>query len=128
MRDIDDVLIRLSKSTFRQRFKLRKVEQAYLARKGLCAMREHAHGFVTKRLAMANPPDDGNQTPMKGHPVFVAQHATATCCRGCLAKWHGIPKGRPIEADEQTYIVAVLDRWLSRQVSPDFEASEPRLL
>ena len=23
--------------------------------------------------------------------VFVAQHATACCCRGCLEKWYRVP-------------------------------------
>ncbi len=29
----------------------------------------------------AEPRNDGKQTPFRGHPVFTAQHATATCCR-----------------------------------------------
>jgi predicted Fe-S protein YdhL (DUF1289 family) len=62
--------------------------------------------------------NDGKQTPFRGHPVFVAQHATATCCRGCLAKWHGIPRGRPLEEGEKAHILAVLERWLKAQERP----------
>ena len=51
---------------------------------------------------------------MRGHPVFIAQHATACCCRGCLAKWHGIPPGRELTAEEQRYIGAVLTAWIER--------------
>ena len=74
---------------------------------------QHAAGFIEKRLAPAFPVKDGKQTPWHNHPVFVAQHATATCCRGCLQKWHQIPKGRALTAEEQAYIVEVIGRWLS---------------
>ena len=53
---------------------------------------------------------------MRGHPVFVAQHATATCCRGCLEKWHGIPKGRALTENEQRYVAGVLMRWIDREM------------
>jgi hypothetical protein len=128
MQDIDGSLAKLSKSPFRQRFILRKTELAYLAAKGLEAVLDHARGFIAKRLAAANPANDGKQTPFRGHPVFVAQHATATCCRGCLAKWHGIPRGRPIAAAEQAYILAVIEAWLRAQAVEISAPVEPRLL
>ena len=73
---------------------------------------DHARDFIAKRLAPAAPVKDGRQTPMRGHPVFVAQHATATCCRSCLAKWHGIPAGRELSVEEQAYVVRAIERWL----------------
>lgn len=76
---------------------------------------EHAAEFIEKRLAPAFPVNDGKQTPWRNHPVFVAQHATATCCRGCLQKWHQIPKGKALTAEEQGYIVEVIGAWLSQQ-------------
>jgi len=76
---------------------------------------EHARDFVAARLAPAAPRDDGRQTPFRGHPVFVAQHATATCCRGCLAKWHRIERGRDLTAAEQARVVAAIERWLRRE-------------
>ena len=76
---------------------------------------EHAADFIEKRLAPASPARDGKQTPMGHHPVFIAQHATATCCRGCLQKWHGIAKGRALEATERAYILEVIRRWLARE-------------
>ena len=77
-------------------------------------IRRHAADFVRTRLAPAVIPNDGRQTPMRGHPVFIAQHATACCCRGCLANWHGIPPGRELATEEQRYIVAVLTAWIER--------------
>ena len=76
----------------------------------------HARDFVQKRLVPAHPPNDGKQTPMRGHPVFVAQHATATCCRGCLEKWHHIPRGREMTEREQEYVVNIIMEWIDRQM------------
>ena len=112
VRSLDEVFETLSKSAFRRRFRLKSTEAAYLRAKGLATIIGHAADFVARRLAPANPPNDGKQTPYRGHPVFIAQHATACCCRGCLEKWHGIPRGRALDAAEQAHIVATLERWL----------------
>ncbi|MFL5515031.1 MAG: DUF4186 domain-containing protein [Gemmatimonadales bacterium] len=115
MRDLDDVFERLRGSAFRRKFRLRAAERGYLDRKGLDVVLSHGAHFVEKRLAPADPANDGKQTPMRNHPVFVAQHATATCCRGCLEKWHAIPKGRPLTAEEQRYVLDVIRRWLASE-------------
>ena len=77
--------------------------------KGLDTIREHAREFIAKREAPAVIPNDGKQTPMKGHPVFVAQHATATCCRECIRKWHKIQPGRELSRIQQEYLVDVIE-------------------
>jgi predicted Fe-S protein YdhL (DUF1289 family) len=115
MRDLEEVFAELEKSDFRRRFRLKGKELDYLREKGLATVLEHADAFVEKRLAPAEPANDGRQTPMRNHPAFVAQHATATCCRGCLAKWHRIPKGRALEDEERRYVLAVIGRWLGKQ-------------
>lgn len=115
MRELDDVFAALSRSPFRQRMKLGARESKYLETKGLPLVVEHAHDLIGKRLASATPLNDGKQTPFKGHPVFIAQHATATCCRGCLEKWHAIPKGRELSPEERNHVVAALERWLLMQ-------------
>jgi predicted Fe-S protein YdhL (DUF1289 family) len=86
--------------------------------KGRSAVLEHAATLIAQRLAPAAPSNDGKQTPFRGHPVFIAQHATATCCRGCLAKWHGIERGRQLTPAEQAHVVATIARWLDSQ-APD---------
>ena len=115
MRDIDELFAALERSKFRSRFRLSGKEADYLRDKGLDTILQHARDFVTKRLAEAEPANDGKQTPMRNHPVFVAQHATGTCCRGCLAKWHHIPKGRTLTQQQIDYIVEVLRHWLMHQ-------------
>ncbi len=115
MRDLDELFLSLSKSPFRSRFRLGPKDRAYLAEKSLPVVLEHGRDFIAKRLAPAEPKKDGRQTPMRGHPIFTAQHATATCCRGCLEKWHRIPRGRPLTDEEIEYIVVVFARWLAEQ-------------
>jgi hypothetical protein len=112
VRNLDQVFAGLAKSSFRRRFRLGPGEQAYLQSKGLETVLSHARDLVGKRLAPAAPANDGRQTPFRGHPVFVAQHATAACCRGCLAKWHGIEAGRPLTREETDHVVAAIGRWL----------------
>jgi predicted Fe-S protein YdhL (DUF1289 family) len=115
VRSVNEVFDQLQRSSFRQRFRLQGAEQEYLERKGLDVVLAHAADFIEKRLAPAYPTNDGKQTPMRKHPVFVAQHATATCCRGCLEKWHGIAKGRELSAKEKQYVIEVIHRWLADQ-------------
>ena len=105
-------LSRLSRSRFRSRFGLSGADRAYVARTGWETLRAQAEKIVRERLAPARPRNDGRQTPMRGHPVFVAQHATATCCRGCLFKWHGIPPGRPLSDAEVVRVVDFLLAWI----------------
>lgn len=124
MRDISKLFQALASSAFRSRFHLASTDRDYIHRKGMPAVLTHAHEFVVKKLAPAEPHNDGKQTPWKGHPVFIAQHATATCCRGCLAKWHLIPKGRQLTAEETEYVVLVIDRWLRLEVTPGTDRVE----
>lgn len=115
MRLLDHVFRALAGSPFRQRFRLGPKERTYLHDHSSAEIAQHAVKIVHERLAAAFPKNDGKQTPMRGHPVFVAQHATATCCRGCLAKWHGIPAGAPLTDAEQAHAVAAIMRWLCEQ-------------
>lgn len=115
MRDLDDLFAALARSDFRRRFRLRGRELEYLRSRGVDVVMEHAVGFVAARLAVADPANDGKQTPMRNHPAFVAQHATATCCRGCLQKWHRIPRGRALTGDETRHVLATMERWLRGQ-------------
>lgn len=117
MADLTPLFTRLSRSAFRSRFRLGAKERQYCLDKGAEVIASHAADFVARRLAPAQPQNDGKQTPMRGHPVFIAQHATATCCRGCLEKWHNIPHGYPLTETQQQYIVDVIYHWLVVQMN-----------
>ena len=103
-----DILDKLAKSKFRSRFKFRAKELEYIRDKGLDTVYSHACDFIRDRVAPANPENDGKQTPMRGHPVFIAQHATATCCRRCINKWHKIPINRELSDREEKFINALI--------------------
>lgn len=112
--DINALFARLGKSAFRSRFYLNAADRAIIASKGIDTIRQHAHNIIASRLAPADIPNDGRQTPMRHgtSPVFIAQHATACCCRGCFEKWHGIPRGRALTPEEQEWAVEVIMKWI----------------
>ena len=114
MQTIEEALDKLERSKFRSSFHLTRKERAYLEEKGMDVMRRHAADFVRKKLAPAEPVNDGRQTPMHGHPVFKSMHATACCCRGCLNKWYKVPLHRELTESEQQRIVNLLMAWISR--------------
>ena len=114
---IGQALERLQSSRFRSGFHLSDRDRAYIGEKGMPVIRRHAEDFVAKRLAPAQIPNDGKQTPMRGHPVFVAQHACACCCRGCLQKWYGIPSGTQLTPAQQQGVVDLMMAWLRRELN-----------
>ncbi len=116
MLKINEVLERLSKSKFRNSFHLKEQDKKYIKEKGLSKIESHARDFISKRLAPKNPLNDGKQTPMKGHPVFIAEHATATCCRNCLYKWHHISKNKELSKEEQEYIITIIMTWIKKEL------------
>ena len=116
MQTKEEALEKLSRSSFRARFHLTRRDRDYIAAKGLETIEDHARDFVRQRLAPAVIDNDGRQTPMRGHPVFLAQHACACCCRGCLAKWYKVPHGRPLTEEEQRRIVRLLMAWIRREM------------
>ena len=113
---MNEKLNQLSKSKFRSSFHLRKHMISYIQEKGLPTIEEHAYDLIRKRLAPKNPKNDGKQTPMKGHPVFIAQHATGCCCRSCLEKWHHIPKNRELTSEEIKDIVSLIMAWIQKEM------------
>ena len=115
MQTIDEALEKLEKSDFRRKFKLDEGDIEYIKKQGFDKIRSHAEDFVEKRLAPAYIPNDGSQTPMRGHPVFKAQHATACCCRGCLEKWYGVKKGKELTKLQQEKIVNLIMAWIYKK-------------
>ena len=116
MQTIDEALRKLQRSKFRSRFHLKEKEKLYIKEKGMETIRCHAQDFVRERLAPAQIPNDGKQTPMRGHPVFIAQHACACCCRGCLHKWYRVPEQVELSSHQQEQIVNLLMEWIKREM------------
>ena len=110
---------RLGNSKFRSSFHLKQADKEYVQEKGMETIRQHARDFIAKREASAVIPNDGKQTPMRGHPVFIAQHATATCCRECIRKWHKMQPGRELSQIQQEYLVAVIMTWIEKEMDEE---------
>ena len=107
---------RLDNSKFRSSFHLKQKDIDYINEKGLDTIRQHAADFIAKREAPAYIANDGKQTPMRGHPVFIAQHATATCCRECIRKWHKMQPGKELSQVQQDYLVDVIMTWIQKEI------------
>lgn len=112
----DNLWERLANSKFRSSFSLKEKDINYINNKGISTIEDHARDFITKRLSSSVILNDGKQTPMKGHPVFIAQHATATCCRGCLSKWHRIPTNRELTSEEIDYVIKIIMKWINQEL------------
>lgn len=113
---IKTVYDRLAKSKFRSSFHLKAEDILYIRKHGIYRIQEHAFDFIRSRLAHSYILNDGKQTPMRGHPVFIAQHATATCCRECLYKWHHIEQNRELSEHEINYIVSFIMYWIIKDL------------
>ena len=113
---MDEAFRILAGSAFRRKFKLTGRELAYTQTWGLRKVLSDALEILQRRVAAAEPKNDGRQTPWRNHPVFVAQHATGTCCRGCIEKVHAIPRGRVLTLAECMYLVGIIERWLRSQL------------
>ncbi len=113
---VDSALELLKRSSFRSKFKLNDRDRQYIQDKSIETIKDHAVDFINLRIASKFPKNDGKQTPMKGHPVFIAQHATATGCRGCLQKWHRIQKGRALSDNKVGFIVRLIMKWIEKQM------------
>ena len=116
MQTIDKALEKLNMSKFRSSIKKKKKDKEYVRSKGMNVIRSHAADFIRTRLAPAVIPNDGKQTPMRGHPVFKAQHACACCCRGCLNKWYKVPKNKELSESQQKKIVNLLMAWIEKEM------------
>lgn len=95
-----------------EKFVLAEPEQEYVTSRGMEILRLHAADFVNKRLAPANPKNDGRQTPTKGHPVFIAQHACGCNDRSSVEEFFGYEMGRELTGDEVDKIVDSILRWI----------------
>jgi hypothetical protein len=117
MISLDEAFERLARSSFRRKFRLMGRELAYLQTWGLDHVMKQAGEILDRRVAMATPLNDGRQTPWRNHPVFVAQHATGTCCRGCIEKVHSISRGAHLSQEERSQLLSAIARWLQNQIA-----------
>lgn len=123
-RDLDDVantFAALKHELIRHHFWHVGIDQRavnHARRKGRRALYSGIEKRIEMSIGKANPYRDGRQTPKEGNAVYYAQHATASCCRRCAEYWHNIPVGRPLSADEVTYLAGLARLYLDERL-PD---------
>ncbi len=125
MQTITTALAKLQHASFRASFHLSEKDKSYIREKGMDVIRSHAWQLIRSRLAPAVIANDGRQTPLGGHPVFVAQHACACCCRGCLYKWYHVPMGQDLTETQQEKIVNLLMAWIEQEIANDQPVTPP---
>ena len=67
---------------------------------------------------LMKPKNEGKQTPYTADPIAVASHAMATCCRGCIERWHAIPNDRPLTEAELALLAGVVHAYLTKLILP----------
>ena len=116
MDNIDRLLDSLAKTKFRGSFHLNNKMIEYVNNKGIDKIEQDTIDIIIKRLK-TKLDNDGKQTPMKQvHPTFIAQHATGTCCRGCLNRIHHIDDNKELSEKDIEYIKEVIIKWIRREV------------
>lgn len=101
---------------FHRRLTQRK--QNYALRKGRAGIRVAAEKRIRSRVGPKQPLKDGTLTPWNGDILDYAQHATACCCRTCIAEWHDIPAGRELNEEEIRYLTDLLCLYVDERL-PD---------
>lgn len=116
VKNVEYLLNSLASTKFRGSFHLNSKMKEYITNKGISKIEEDAYSFIKTRLKPEIIKNDGKQTPMKQvHPVFIAQHATGTCCRGCLNRIHHICMNKELTDEEVNYIVQVIMTWIKKE-------------
>ena len=105
---IEEVFSKLNKTGRISNFSLGDAEIEYVSSRGIEILRLHATDFIQKRIAPKEPKNDGHQTPAKGHPVFLAQHACGCNDRDSVEQFFGFKKGSLLKEKEVNLIVDVI--------------------
>jgi hypothetical protein len=108
-----DPFVRLKSSSYRRNMGLTAFEKKSVMKEGF--------GKVVERCREAlddlDMPDyTHGETPYKG-VVPKAQHATSTCCRKCMFRWHGIPRYRELTEEERAYVIRLILRWVRKELA-----------
>jgi hypothetical protein len=118
LEDVDHTFTELRHEMIRHHFwHLEFDERArnHALRKGRSALSLAASRRIEMSVGAENPSNDGRQTPFDGNVLYYAQHATASCCRTCIAYWHDIPKGRALTPDERQYLTGLVVRYIDER-------------
>jgi len=91
---------------------------------GLNELKAKVRPYLEKKIGRAQIWRDGTQTPKEGSAIHFGQHATATCCRKCMAYWHGIDRDRELTLAELDYAAGLVCAYLDARAA-DLFAEDP---
>lgn len=118
---IDQTLFHLAKTKYRRQYVLSPKLKEYCRQTGMEKLRRKAFEIVREKVSSPYYKGEGRQTPLDGHPIYIAMHATGTCCRTCLEVWHSIVSGRRLTEKDIIYIVDTIMEWIKRQLEYHIE-------
>ena len=87
----------------------------YAKRKGTKGLQGRAEEVLRGKVFAVSGWLNDVQTGYSG-VIESAQHATATCCRKCIAYWHGVPVDAKPTEDQITY----LRQWIMKYIAARF--------
>jgi len=81
------------------------------------------------RASVKAPVDafDGRRTKWEGNPIHYGQHATATCCRKCIERWHNVPRDEELTEKQVKYFTHLVIMFLEERFPnlPDGKTKVP---
>lgn len=114
-----DIFRRLNCSKVCCKFKLKDDQWDYLAKRGFDSILLEGRTLIVKIFSEEAKHHSCKVAPVQNHPIFTALHATGTCCRSSLEKWHKIPKNKELREKDIFYILLVVKEWIIRQEMPE---------
>ncbi|WP_372655987.1 DUF4186 family protein [Halobacteriovorax sp.] len=113
-----DIFRRLGCSKVCCKFKLKDEQWEYLAKRGFDTILLEGRSLIVKIFNEDSLSHSCKVAPVQTHPIYIALHATGTCCRSSLEKWHKIPKSKELKEKDIFYILLVVKEWIIRQEKP----------
>lgn len=131
-RDVKDIRFTISQLKFEKirhtywNWSFTKRELNAARRKGRIGIRDALEKRIRSSVGSEKPFKDGAQTPWSGNVLYYAQHATACCCRTCIAEWHDIPAGRPLTEEEIQYLLELACLYIDNRI-PDLSDERQKI-
>ena len=60
---------------------------------------------------------DSTQTPKGKDIIYLAQHATGTCCRRCIEEWYGINKEEIMNEEQINFLTEIIMTYINEKVT-----------
>ena len=121
--DIEYTFDSLKKELLRHVCWVNKIDDEAISKakkRGRKAIRKKAEEIIAKKIGHPiRTHFDKMCTPKKGSEIIhYGKHATATCCRICLERWHNIPQDVDLTEQQIDYCASLIELFVDDRV-PD---------